>query len=434
MEERSVAKNAVWIIGCKLAKAVLTFVLTMFTSRYLGVANYGLISYAAGVVTFVTPLMKLGINEILVHELIKEPKKEGEILGTTIFMNLISGALCILGIVAFTCVANRGEQDTLIVCALYSLLLLFQALEMIQYWFHAKLLAKFSAIAMLISYVCISVIQILFIVFKLNVYWFAFSYSLDFLLIAIILLIIYHKKGNQKLSISLPRAKQLFSVGKYYIIANLMVSAFSQTDRIMLKLMIGNEETGIYSAAMTCASMFSFVFVAIIDSMRPAIFSAKETDVKLFEKRIVELYSIITYFSLAVSFCMTVLASPIIDIMYGKAYFASKTVLQIGIWFTTFSYYGTIRNIWLLSENSQKLIVPINLFGVLTNLGLNLLLIPRWGAIGAAIASLITQIVANVVIGYVIKPLRHNNLLMLKGFDPRNIKSFLFKIIRSKNG
>ena len=133
MNKTRIFVNAGWIISCKIVKAILTLLVTMLTARYLGPYNYGLINYASGIVAFVTPIMKLGIDAILVHEIIKEPNSEGEILGTSILMNFVSAILCIIGVVAFASIANRGEQDTIIVCTLYSLLLIFQAFEMIQY-------------------------------------------------------------------------------------------------------------------------------------------------------------------------------------------------------------------------------------------------------------------------------------------------------------
>lgn len=407
--------NACWIIGCKLIKAVLTLVTTMITARYLGVSDFGVINYAAGLVAFVVPIMKLGIDSVLVHQIVEKPDAEGEIVGTSIVLNLISAFLCILGIGAFVCIANRGEEETIIVCVIYSVLLVFQAVEMLQYWFQAKLMSKYSSMAMLFAYIIVAASQILMIVFKVNIYWFALSYSIDYLFISLILLIAYAKKGTQKFKFSFKRAKELFSISKYYIVSSLLVTVFSQTDRIMLKLMIDSEATGIYSAAATCAGMTSFIFAAIIDSMRPVIFQvAKDEDKTLFHKRMTELYSVIIYFSLIQCIVITLLSPIIIKIMYGEEFAASVNALRIVVWFTTFSYLGSVRNVWMLAENKQKYLWIINLSGALGNVILNLILIPIMGVNGAAVASLCTQIFANVIIGYIVRPISFNNKLMVR--------------------
>ena len=419
IKNNKIFSNASWIIGCKMCKAVLTFVVTMITARYLGVSNYGLISYAAGIVNFAIPIMRLGIDSILVREIVVKPEKEGETVGTAIILNIVSSVLCIIGVTAFAMIANRGEKDTILVCFCYSLLLLFQAVEIIYYWFHAKLLAKYSAIAMLFSYMLITVIQCVLIWQKVNVYWFALSHSIDFLFIAIFLLVIYKRKNGQKLSFSFTRAKSMLNISKYYILSTLMVTIYANNGRIMLKLISGNEETGIYSAAVTCAGMTSFVFAAIIDSMRPVIFESKERSIDAFNKKMIQLYSIIFYFSLFVCVGMTVFAPLIIKIMYGNAFIDTVSVLQIIVWYTTYSYFGTVRDIWILSENKQRYLWRINLMGAIANIILNVIFINLWGALGAAVSALITQIFTNVIVGYILAPIRPNNRLMIKGLNPK---------------
>ena len=104
--------------------------------------------------------------------------------------------------------------------------------------------------------------------------------------------------------------------------------------------------------------------------------------------------------------------------LYGEAYTASVPVLRILIWFIVFSYMGTVRNVWILAEQKQKYLWIINLSGALFNVILNAVMIPHWGAAGAAFASLLTQFFTNFVLGFIIKPIRENNRLMLRGLNP----------------
>ena len=423
--QKKVLKNAGWIIGCKVVKAVLTLVVTAITTRYLGVEKYGLLNYAAGLVAFFVPIMRLGLDAIMVHEIVQRPEEEGKIVGTVMTLSTISAFLCVLGVSAFTMVVNAGEKDTIIVSAIYSLMLFFQALEMLHYWFQAKLLAKFSAIAMLVSYIFVALFQALLIYLNADVYLFALSFSIDYFIIAIILLIIFKKKSDQKIRFSFKLAKSMLSVSKYYIVSTLVQTVYMQTDKIMLKLMIGDAATGIYTGAITCASMTSFVFVAIIDSMRPEIFAGKNQSQEQFENRVTELYSVIIYFSLIQCVVITALAPIIIEIMCGAQFIESVPVLRVAVWFTTFSYLGTIRNVWMLAEGNQRYLWIINLTGALTNVALNFVFISILGALGAAVASVITQVVANVIVGYIIKPIRANNRLMVRSLNPKYLKGLI---------
>lgn len=419
LAKNKVVKNAKWIIVCKVVQSLLQLVIGMLCARYLGPSNYGLINYAASIVAFVLPIMQLGLQSTLVQEFIDTPEKEGKIMGTSLVLDLLSGALCISMVAAFVGVVNRGETETFIVAVLYSLSLIFRAFELLQCWFQYKLQSKYPSIVMLCAYVAVSCYRVFLLVTSKDIYWFAVVNSLDFGIIGIALLIIYHKLGAQKLSFSFSLAKSLLSRSKYYILSAMMVTLFQNTDHIMLKLIKGDAENGFYTAAITCAGVAQFVYTAIIDSMRPVILTCKKTGEAEYEKNISRLYCVVIYLAFAQAIFFTIFANLIIFVLYGKEYMSASVVLQILVWYVSFSYMGSVRNIWILAEGKQSMLWKINLSGALLNVIINFLLIPVMGASGAALASLITQIFTNFLLGFIVKPLRKNNILLLKGLNPK---------------
>ena len=427
-----VVKNATWIIVCKIVQAVISLVLTMLTARYMGPSNYGLINYAASIVTFVVPIMQLGLNNILVREFISQPDKEGEIIGTAIVMSVISATCCIIGIISFSLIVNAGEKEVTIVCGLYSIMLIFQGVDLIEYWFQYRYLSKCTAIVSLLTYVVVSGYRISLLITSRSIFWFAITNVLDYFIISLSLLIIYKSIGRAKLRWSFAMAKRLIKTGKYYILSGLMVTIFSQTDKIMLKIMVNDAETGYYAAAINCVSATSFVFAAIIDSMRPWILTNKQKNIEKYKNSIIQLYSIIVYMALSVSLLITIFSNSIIEFLYGEKYLTSIKVLQILAWYTTFSYYGGSKDIWILAEGKQNYLVILNTSGAVMNIILNIMLIPQFGACGAAIASLFTQFYTNIIMGFIIKPLRENNNILLKALNPMNLKSCVTYITSRK--
>ena len=402
-------------------QSIPNLLIGLLTARYLGPSNYGVISYVASVVAFAAPIMQLGLKHTLVKEFIQNPDREGRILGTALAMNIISSLLCVAGCIAFVAIVDAGERVTILVCALYSLTLIFQATELTQYWFQSKLLSKYPSIATLCAYVVVALYKLYLLVTQKSVVWFAFSNVLDYFLVSVILMVFYRKVGGQRLRVDFRYGLQMLSRSKYYIIPSLMVIIFQHTDRIMIKLMIDEAETGLYSAAITCIGITGFVFAAVIDSARPVILEAKEKDPALYEKRMIQLYAIITCMSVGQSVGMTLLAKPLVRLLYGQAYMKSAQILALAVWYITFGHYGSVRNIWILAEGKQKYLTAINVAGALANVALNLCLIPAWGAMGAAAASLITQFFTNVVIGFIFKPIRPNNSFMVKSWNPKVI-------------
>lgn len=433
MENKKVVKNASWIIGVQILRSLISIVISMLTARFLGPSNYGLINYAASIVSFVTPIMYLGLTGILVQEIINNPDDEGKTTGTAIALSFTSSLLCILGVIVFVYFVNAGETETLIVCFLYSLLLIFQSIDLIQYWFQAKLLSKYSSIASFIAYFIVALYKVYLLASGKGVFWFAVSNAIDYFIIAILLIVFYKKQGGAKLSFSFNVAGRMLSRSKYYILSNLMITVFGQTDKIMLKLMVNDAATGYYAAAATCAGMTYFVFSAIIDSVRPMIFDyKKENDIEMYEKSIICLYCIVIYLSLIQSVVFTVASPLIIRILYGEGYVESIPVLQVIVWYSTFSYLGGARDIWILAEGKQRHLIVINLVGAVLNVALNFVLIPYISAMGAAIATVITQFFINGVFIFIYKPTRRNAILQFKAFNPKYLLLVLKKVKGSK--
>lgn len=432
MEKKtSVFNNAMWIIGGKIFQSVLALVVNLLTARYLGPSNYGIISYAASLIAFVTPIAYLGFDHVLVQEITIHSKEEGGIIGSSIVATMISSFFSLLGVTTYSLIADWGQLTTTIVVALYGLMLFSQSLELIKYWFQAKLLSKYMSIVSLFAFAFVSGYKIFLLATKQNIAWFAISNSIDYFIIAVALIIIYRKLGGQKLFFSKEIVKRMWNSSKHFIVSSLMVVIYAQTDKIMLKQMLGNSAAGLYSAAVSTAGLTSFIFCAIIDSFRPVIFKYKDQNNKKYESSIEQLYGVVIYFALLQSLVITILAPLLIQVLYGSSYSQSSDVLRIVVWYTTFSYMGPVRNIWILAENKQQYMWIINLSGALANVIMNLLLIPVFGMIGAAIASLLTQFFTNVVMSMLIKPLRHNNTLIVKGLNPKPLLGY-FKVIMQK--
>ena len=418
MKENKVFNNAKWIVLCKLAQSVLQLIVGMISARYLGPSNYGLISYAASIVAFAIPFMRLGFDATLVREYVEAPKKEAEITGTAVAMNIMSSVACLFGVIGFSAVSNVNDRTTVLVCSLYSISLVFAAVEMIQYWFQYKLLSKYSSVVMLVSYFAVSAYKIFLLATQKSVFWFAVSHSVEYGLIGFALLAVYYKQGG-RFRFSWSLAKKMLSNSKHYILAALMVVIIQNTDHVMLTLMIGEAENGFYSAAITSVTVFQFVYTAIIDSYRPVILGNKKQGDPEYTLNMTRLYSIILYLALAQGIVFTVAGRLIIGVLYGSEYVAAVPVLRILAWFVAFAMMGSVRNVWILAEQKQKYLWIINLSGALFNVALNLVLIKPLGARGAALASVLTQIFSNFVLGFIWKMLRENNRLILKSLSPK---------------
>lgn len=421
LRKNKVVRNAGWIIGGKIANKLLAFVVGIFAARYLGPGNYGLINYAAAYTTFFASLCTLGINSVIVKNFVDHPEQEGETIGTTLLLRAVSSLLSALAIIGIVSIVDRDEPLTVAVTALYSIGLIFQVFDTLNYWFQARLQSKYSAIAELVSYAAMSVYKIVLLALGKSVEWFALASALDYTVLAAFLLVAYFKNGGTKFRCSLKKAKELLRSSSSFIIAGLMVSIYACTDKLMLKQMLGENAVGHYSLALTVSVSWAFILAAIIDSLYPEIVQSFQKDRLRYERKNRQLYAIVFYVSLFVSAMICLVAKPFILILYGESYMPAVEPLRIVVWYTAFSYLGVARNAWMVCENRQKYLKYLYISAAALNVVLNLALIPPWGASGAAAASLITQISTTFLLPAVIKPLRLNCRLMLDAVFLRDV-------------
>ena len=414
-------RNAGWIIGGRIANKLLAFLVGILTARYLGPSNYGLINYAATYITFFASLCTLGINSVIIKDFVDHPGEEGEAIGTTLVLRAISSFLSAVMIVGVSSFLDREEPLTILVVAVSSLGLLFQIFDTLNQWFQYRLQSKYASAAALISYIAVSGYKLYLLMNGKSVVWFALATSVDYVVLAVVLLAAYRKNGGPRLKVSGRKAKQLLAASVSFILASLMASVYASTDKLMLKQLLDDSAVGYYGVAVSLSTTWAFVIQAVITSVQPSIIQAYGVDRQLFEKRNIQLYAIVFYAATLVSLVICLLAKVIVVFLYGEIYAQAITPLRIVVWYTAFSYLGVARNTWMVCENKQKFLKYLYLCAALVNVLLNALLIPRYGAAGAAMASLLTQILTTFILPLLIRPLRANAVLMLDAICLRKI-------------
>lgn len=419
--------NSGWLIMGKVVQLAISFFISIFIARYLGPHKYGILNLAMAYTSFFLPLCSLGISNVIVKEFIDHPDAEGEILGSAIGARIITSLISIIGIVVLLEITNSSNIELQVSSFIYSMILAVRSFELIEYWYQSKLKSKITAIIGIIAYIITALFRTIILILHCSVYLFVFAYVLDAMITSLLYVYSYNRDKNSKISFRFNTVRQLIKKSYHYILSSMMVMIYAQMDKIMIGKMEDENSVGVYAVAVAICQLWTFILQAIIDSVRPSIINAKKYDSNLYENRIIQLYSIIIWISICVSLCFCIFAHYIILILYGRDYVNAEIPLRIITWYTCFSYLGVARNIWSVCENMQKYEKYFALAGAIANTILNLVLIPIYGISGAAVASLITQIITNLVVPYCINNTRVNAIYVIKAFDIR----YIIRIIRS---
>lgn len=447
MNKRFIA-NTSWIIGSQIIKNLLGLVISIFTAKYLGPSNYGIIGYITSVCTFLTAVANLGLANIIIKEIIANKGKEGEVVGTAITMQLISSFICYLIVIGIVIVLNLNDKTMWICAILQAWTLVFSAFDNIKYYYQSRLESKYSEIITLIAYFVMQVYKIYLLATNKSVEWFAFATSLDYIIIAVFLVGSYVKTKGPRWGFSKDIAKKLLKQSGPFILSGSVSVIYSSMDRVMLKELLGNTTgVGYYNVAYTISHVWVFVISALITSFAPLIYqkaqheNAKEKEAYIVRVR--QLYFLVFWLGAAASIVVDLLSPWLINILYDNVYQESISPTMILTWASVFAYLGVARGIQFVCEKKQKYIVLLATLTVVVNLTFNFILIPILGVSGAALATLISEFFVCLIAPLIFKKTHNIGIdiwcaIFFRGINFRSainiIQSKLKKVInKSKN-
>ena len=387
--------NIFWLASEKALQFLLAFLVGAYVARVLGPDQYGLLGYTQSVVSIAAILASLGIDSIIVRQLVTEPVKRNEYLCAAAFLRLTVGSLCVLLAAIYWATSTSSDPSSLLILIM-TLSVPMNAVSVLALDLQAIVASKYVVFARTSQSLIGSILRLMGALVRLPVVIFAWISTIDALLFNVFL-IACHRRATQAVRLKIPQASTitlLLREGWPLLLSSLSVILYMKVDQLMLKFMRGDLETGIYIAAVRLGELLHFLPTIICSTVYPSIVKAREIDFQKYNERMQMLCDASYFFALALALTFTFLAAPMVKILFGDAYMAAVPVVQVHIWSTIAVFLGVASSQWLLAEGLQVVSLIATAIGLVANLLLNLFLIPAYGALGAAIATTVSYTVA----------------------------------------
>lgn len=428
-------RNSSWLLIQKGVNFTFGFFIGLFVLRYLGPARYGELSYAISITGILSFLAVLGLDSIVVRELIKYPDKKNIILGTTFVLKLIGSLSLIITAVAGEFILS-GEGRSIKFVFIIAIGYVFDAFRVVDFHFQAQKELKYPAIARVFGDIIFSLGRIYFVLTNAEIEKFVWLQGFYMAFYGLFFYLINQKHGIpiRLWRYSVKEAKTLLTHSMPLIFSSIMVLLYARIDQVMLKKLVGSEMVGTYAAILKLVEMFYLVPTIITTSVFPTLVDLRETNYQHYLKRLQNLHSLFFIILFFVSVVVTIFAGIIVDICYGEAYSDGTIVLQIMIWNSIFLGFFSASGCWYIAENLQRLAFWRNSLGGIANIILNLLLIPTLGAVGSAIASLSSRFLSSFVFEAFTPTTRVIFYMKIRAlWLPYSIKKATEMILRVKN-
>lgn len=424
--------NIGWLFFDKVLRMGMGLLVGVWVARYLGPTQFGLLNYATAIVALFTAVATLGLNNIVVRDLVKNPTDAHATLGTAFVLQLLGGGLALLLAAVAVTIMRPDDTTARVMVVIFGSVMVLKATDVIRYWFESKVQSKYIVWVENFAFLVFAAIKVVLILQTAPLMAFVWIVLAEAALVVLLLLIIYTQKGNQfsAWQSSYARAKSLLNDSWPLILSGLAAMIYMRIDQIMLGQMLSDEAVGIYSAAARLSEVWYFIPMAITSSTFSAIIEAKNISLKLYYLRLKKLFDFLAIIALSLAVIISFTSSWIIKILYGPGYEESALVLIIHIWAGIFVFMGVASSRWFILENLQKYTFYRTLIGGIVNILLNLILIPNFGVIGSAWATVIAQAVASVLFNAFNIKTRNIFILQLEAIFAIN---FFRNLIRLKN-
>jgi O-antigen/teichoic acid export membrane protein len=383
-------RNTSWLFGEKILRMIVGLFVGIWVARYLGPEQFGLFSYAQSFVGLFTAIATLGLDGIVVRELVKDETRRDELIGTAFWLKLM-GAFAVLAVLAIAVNFTSNDTNTNILVFIIASATIFQSFNVVDMYFQSKVMGKYITYANVISLLLSSIVKIILILNEAPLIAFVWMIVFDSIILATGYVYFYIRNRHSRLdressfissitnlTFKKQTALSLLKDSWPLILSGIVISIYMKIDQIMIMEMIDAEAVGQYAAAVRISEAWYFIPMVIVSSLFPAIINAKKQSEELYYARLQKLYDLMVWMAIAIALPMTFLSVWVIHLLYGEEYSQASSVLIIHIWTGVF--------------------VALGIFGAVMNIILNFIMIPKYGIQGAAVATMLSQIISGFII------------------------------------
>lgn len=396
-----VLSNTAYLGAARIAQLLTSFTIGVSVARYLGPAEAGALAYAVSFVALFSSAAALGLDQIVIRDLAAKDSAglaSEQILSSAFVLRLLASPAVFLITVAASLMVDHDTQTRLLIVVVASGVI-FQPLTVIDLYFQSRVQSKYVVYAQLAALAAVSTARVMLIHFKAPLLAFGAVTVAETGLWMCGLAYVYrrHRGYLPKLIATRQMAFRLLQQSWPLALTGILTSIYINVDRVLVKHLLGNASAGKYAVVVNISTALYFVPIAFGQSVYPSLMESRR-DPKLYALRLQQAFDTLLWLGVAIALPVTLVAEPLMRFLYGAPYEGSGAALAIVIWSAVVTFLGLVTSYWLVAENLQR-IYPVRILASLcTCVVLNLVLVPRWGIRGAAVATVLAQFVASTIV------------------------------------
>lgn len=428
---RKYIQNVSWLFVERMVRLAVVLITGIYVARALGDALFGQLNYATGFVGLFFALGAMGVDDILVRDLVKHPEKRNELLGTGAFIKF-SGTLIMVLLAGIGTLVKDMDGLTASLVIVIAAAELLRPFSVVDHWFMSQVKASEAVKVQMVQVIASAAVKLSLswavmsgrIEAKAALPWFAWVYVIENVVIAAGYLVMYQRHGGhwREWRVTRAMAAHLMHQSWPMLVYGMALYVQARIDQVMIKDLLGGTqgekaayaEVGQYSVALKMIEALGFLPVIVQKSLAPAITRAKVQDHALYTDRLLNLYRLMFLLFLVTAVPLYFLAEPIIVLLYGEEFRPAGFLLSLFAIRLFFTNMGTGKSSFITNESLFKYSLITAVVGAGLNIGINYMLIPTYKSIGAIWATIISFLVSLFLLDLFLSRTRENLGLMIR--------------------
>src|SRR6218665_2245783 len=401
----AVLHNSGWLVADKVFRALAAIVVSAWVARYLGPADFGKLSFILAIVAFFQVVSVLGLDGIVVRDIVKNKEEAGLILGTALAMRLLAGAFSWIGIVLAMMIIYGPGNDNMWMALFIGGSLIFQAADTVDLWFQSQTQSRRTVLVKFLAVLLSGLLRIFLIVQGASLIYFAAAFFLEFSIQALSLAFSYRRFpcGRQWKAQIKTTGKELLKESWPFLLSSVSILVYMRLDQVMIKEMLSEKELGIYSAVTLISIGWYFIPAVIYTSLLPMMTKVKQQNEELYLSRLAKIFRI--NWILATILCALVYwqGGNLIRVIFGDKFMGGEKMLYLHMLTNIPVFLGSGSIIWIIVEGTPRQMLVKCILGGVVSVAANWVLIPKFGLAGAAISAVLAQLTACLIVNFFIE-------------------------------
>lgn len=388
-----IVKNTVVLTAANIISRLFSFFFIIYVARYLGVEDFGILSFATAFAGIFAIFMDFGLNELTVREVARDKNQAGKYLGNFLILKIFLAVITFI-VIALTINLLNYSNQTVAVVYVITLSFIFSSFNGLSYAiFRSFEKMEYQSIGVFLNSSILFLSGLMAISFEFSVIGFAFVYLFASTIVFFYSFALCNWKFTRP-KLEIDRSFWWLSFREAWPIGVTTVCIILnfRLDTVMLSIMKDETAVGFYSAAYRITEATTIIAAMFVTAIFPVLSRYHEENRELFIDMYGRAMKYLSIVAFPMAFTLTVLAKPTISLFYGVDYVESVNAFQILIWAAAIMYLSMIISSICISANKQMLLMKIGVTSVVLNFILNLVLIPGHSFKGASIATVISQL------------------------------------------